>query len=271
MEIQLADDVGEIGQCDRHRRFGRETAAEAREQIADDPRQREADRDATGEADQEGQQCLAEIGLFLAGRDAEQNAEQGDRRGVVEEAFALDQNRESPWCADVAEDADDGSRIRRCNDGTEQEAGDEILPGEIDADRGSGGGQSQAGNGRADHDRHDRQQQDGGELVDEPADLDGQAGDEKQRRQEDDEESVRRNAELPESTQQIAEHAEAGAAAEPMARRADGDAEAGQQDRMRNPHPLREWDQEADGNQQDRNGQNRKQYVLHRVAFEPRR
>ena len=130
-------------------------------------------------------------------QDADEEAEGGDGDGVVQQRFALGQDRQPLGRADVAEDADDRRRIGGRHDGAQQQADDDVDAGrEMDDARHAG-----------DADQHgdDRQQQHGVDLVHQAPDVDRQAGREQQRRQEQRQEHVGADLELVEADEGVAE------------------------------------------------------------------
>ena len=132
-----------------------EAAEEEREQDAEEHAARHRD----GDAEREGS-----VGGFVA-VERGGGGEDQQRRGVVEQALAL-QHRDHPARhADAAEDRRRGGGVRRCDDGAERQRGVERQADERDAEAGDGS--------RAQHDGEDREREerlpefarrDGGEV-----------------------------------------------------------------------------------------------------------
>ena len=135
--------------------------------------------------------------IGLADQEVDAETEGGDRDRVVEQRFALGQDRQALGRADVAEDADHRRRVGGRHDGAQQQADHDV-----DAGR-----QMHRARDARDADQHgdDRHQQDGEDLVEQAAHVDGQAGGEQQRRQEQRQEDVGAELELVEADEDVAQ------------------------------------------------------------------
>ena len=171
-----------------------------------------------------------------------------DGGGVVEQALALDQDRQPARRAEVAEDADHGDRIGGGDDGAQQQAGDQADLRE--------GRQGEADHQRADDDGDHGQEQDRRDVVHQTADVDHQRGLEQQGRQEDVEQGLRRDLEAAQGNDEIAEqagHRQVLAEEHHDPKRAAGQR---QHHRERQIEPIGYRRQQADQRQQAGNAQN---------------
>ena len=208
---------------------------------------------------------LADLGRHLVRRgridlpdqEPHEEAERGDGDGVVEQRFALGEDRQPLGRADVAEDADHRRRIGGRHDGPQQQA-----DREVDAGRKMHGTRDARD---ADQHRHDRHQQHGEDLVEQAAHVDGEAGGEEQRRQEERQEHVGAELEPVEAGEDVAHRPiDVAAARDPGAEEAQRQAGHGQKNGVRQAQPLGERHQQADEGQHHGDGQQRVDDVGHR-------
>ena len=126
----------------------------------------------------------------MAEQHVEEHREHRDRGRVVEQTLAFEQPAEPRWRADVAEDADDGDRIRGRHDRAEKQAREQRRrrdPRESDAD-----------DERLDEHGDDGQQQDGRGVLNDALHADRERGLEEQQGQEDVDEDRRAHRQVVE-------------------------------------------------------------------------
>ena len=174
---------------DHHRGAGH---GEAQQQAADELAQEDADR---------GHRTAVDGAQRIAARprryDADEQTERGDGDGVVQQRLAFGQDRQPLGRADIAEDADDRRRVGGRHDRAQQQADHEVD---------AGGEMDDAGHaGDAHQHRHDGQQQHGMDFVHQAPHVDGEAGGEQQRRQEQRQEHVGADLELVEADEDVAQ------------------------------------------------------------------
>ena len=179
----FAEDEDEVRERERQRDLDQGKVAHT----ADDPAERVADHqpnDDPAEKDDHEVACAAEeIGVLAADDHRRKDGEQDDRGGVVEQAFALDQDRQPFRRPEVAEQGYHGDRIGRRNDRAQEQAADEIDIG----DAVEHGADDDQRNHQPDH----RQHQDWRDIVQQTADVDLQRRAKDQCRQEDEQDDVR--------------------------------------------------------------------------------
>ena len=247
-EIAVGHDVAQIGEAHGHRGDRLLGIVEPRQEQHRRPREDEAEQDAEYEFAQEMRDGLHQTRVDLAfgtrrcprHQDLHDQREGRDRDGIVEQRLALGEDRQALGRADVAEDADHGGRIGGRHDGAQQQADHDVAAGRLvhherhDAD--------------ADQHRDDGQEQDGEDLVEQPAHVDREAGVEQQRRQEHRQEELRLLLEPDQPLEDIVGHA-ARVRHRPDAEEAQTQACDREQHRVRQPQALGERHQQADQGQ----------------------
>ena len=128
-EIMLADDIDRIGEADRHRRLGQPARAQHRHEQGSGPSGKVADGETAAELPHEDQNAAKRARRPIAAQNGDSERIDRDCRGVVEQAFALDQGRQPPRRPDIAEDGDDGHRVGGRDDRAEDDAGEHARPG----------------------------------------------------------------------------------------------------------------------------------------------
>ena len=265
VQVVVGQHVARIGEAHRHRRHGRIGIAEARQDQHGHTSRDETERDAAQEFAHEDERRALELGrhlarchrIELADQQAHEEAEGGDGDRVVEQRFALGEDRQALGRADVAEDADHRRRIGGRHDRAEQQADDDVDAGRhMDRARDADD---------ANHHRHDRHQQHGEDLVEQAAHVDGEAGGEEQRRQEERQEDVGAQLQALQAGEDVSHQAlDMLAARHPDAEEAQRQAGDGEQLGMRQAQPFGERNQHADDGQHQGNRQQRVQYFSHR-------
>ena len=244
--------------------------AEPRQDQHRHPRHGEAEDDAADELAQEGDQRVGhvgrragDVGIGLAQtRKLDAEAEGGDGDRVVEQRFALGQDRQALGRADVAEDADHRRRIGGRHDGAQQQADHDVDAGRQMHDAGH--------EGDADQHRDDRQQQHGEDLVEQAAHVDGQAGGEQQGRQEQRQEDIGADLELVEADEDVAERAEAWRCGSiQVPRKPSAHAGDRQQHGVRQAQALGQRHQQAGDRQHHRDREQGVDRVAHRMNLPP--
>ena len=119
-ERVLADDVDDVGQRQRQRHLGGARTAEPGQRGAEQlPRDR-AEREAADECRREIERGIRDARLRAARQHLDEYAEQHNRGGVVEQAFAFEKTGQARRRAKLAKDRDDRRRIGGRDDRPEQ-------------------------------------------------------------------------------------------------------------------------------------------------------
>ena len=258
VEQALRSDERQIGKRQCQCGFGQPVIAKTPEDPEHEPAREESDHAAADEGyGKLAQPCYGV--RFAPGLDhPEQHDEQGNRGRVVQERFALDQPRQSGRRADIAEDGDDRRRIRRGNDGAEEQAN-----GERNA--------SERPQRKADHRRRndrgdDREDEYRGSVLDRPPDVRGNAGLEYEQRQKHVNEGARTDRQLGKERGGRVDRAPRAQLAQHGREQADSDADCGEQNGWRQPQADRERLAYPDDDQQPRNDEQHKSGIEHGVA-----
>ena len=194
-EIMIAEDEDHIGEGDRQRRLGEPARAQSR-RTGRRPAGDIADGETAAELAREGEDAVERARRPVAGQHRDGQRVNRDRRGVVEQALALDQGREPARRADVAEDRTTatGSVVAM------------IAPRIRQARTPTGDGpQGKPDDEGADDHADDRQKEDRRDLVAELAHIDVERRLEQQRRQKNIEERLGAEPEIVEPAYDIAD------------------------------------------------------------------
>ena len=122
MKKMLRANEHQIGEGDRQRCFGQPIVAGPGNELQKNPPGHYAQHGPAEEGDGELRRAADDVGLASGDDHAEQHHEHHDRRGVVQEGFALDEPGQTRRGADIAEDRDDGGRVGRRHDRAEKKA-----------------------------------------------------------------------------------------------------------------------------------------------------
>ncbi len=196
-DVVIADDKNHIGKGDRQRRFRQAARAQSREEQRDRPAGNIARRETAAELAHEGDEAVERAGGPVAREHRDGERVDRDRRGVVEQALALDQGRQPARRADVVKDRDDGDRIGRRDDRAEDHAGQH--PDGRDRPQGEPDDKG------ADDDADDGEDQNRPDFVAQLANIDIEGCLEQQCRQKDIEQRLGAEPEIVEPAGDIAE------------------------------------------------------------------
>jgi hypothetical protein len=262
VEVGLAQGVGEVGQGEAQRDLGGAALADAGDDEGRDPSQHEADQGAARELPCQIRCHLRDdrdlVGARAAADDREEGGGQGDRRRVVEQALALDQEGEPATRANLAEDRGDGAGIGGGDDRRDQEAG-----GERERRHRPHG---EPGHGGGDQDSEHGEDQDRAEIVQELAAVELGRRVEQQDRQEHPEQDVGRDLELAQLVEEVADDGAGDGGRQRVGQpdaEAQGAAEAGQQDGVGQPQAGGEVGQEGDQGEQPGDAENEPTRACH--------
>ena len=125
-EIDFGHGIGQVGKGDAQRDLGGAGFIEAGKQGAGEPTRNDPEERAAGEGEAEaGEHGLQRRRRAEADDDGQEGRRDGDRGGVVQQAFALDEVHQATRCPYLLEDVDHRNGIRGGDDRTDQEAGGE--------------------------------------------------------------------------------------------------------------------------------------------------
>ena len=130
VQIALGQRIGEVGQGHAEGHLGRAALVDPADQDGGDPPQDDADRGPADEVDRELDGDVGDDGELARrrrwrSRGARSDGEQGDGRGVVEQALAFDQQHQPAPRAHLAEHGGDGAGVGGGDDRGYQQAGGE--------------------------------------------------------------------------------------------------------------------------------------------------
>ncbi len=243
VERVLADDVNDIWQRHRQRHLGGARTAEPRQRGAEQPPRDRAEHETADKCRHESEYGIHNARLHAIRQHRDEDAEQHDRGGVVEQAFAFEKPVQARRRAQLAKDRDDRRRIGRRDNRPEQQAD----------------GQRDAGKGQAEPDRRgrreygeDRQRQDRPDIPSDLAQVYRQRGVEQQQRQKDGQKHRRADREFDERPGDFQHGSEARVVYEKRRNAADEHADAGEHHRKRHVQSCRERLNRADDDQKRR-------------------
>ncbi len=259
MKQALRGDECQIGKSQCQRGLGQPIVADPR----NDPQQefagKKADHSAAEKRHGKILQSADRVRIVPAQNDREQDNEQRNRRGVVEERFALDQPRQPRRCADLAEDGDHGRRIGRGDDGAEQQTDHQRYLRERP--------QRQADHGRGDKRGDDGEKQDRGRVLDRAPDVCGDPGLEDEEGQKHVDEGCRTDRQIGKQPGGKVDRARQAQLAHDHRQGADRHADRREQNRRRQFEPNGERLAYPDHDQQARDDEQHKGSIKHRVTM----
>ncbi|MNQ32183.1 hypothetical protein D3C85_455810 [compost metagenome] len=176
VQVVFRDKEGQVGQRQRQRDLGRGKAAQPGEQEAGQPPHRKARNAAADEVHDEIVEDAADGKFAVAAQHGQQHRVQGDGRGVVEQAFALDQRGQPLGRAHFPKNTHHGDRVRCRHNGAQQQADHQAV--------GRNGVQRHPDHHGTHHHGHNRHHQDRPDVIHQAAHVHGQRGLEQQHRQE---------------------------------------------------------------------------------------
>ena len=259
MEVPLGQDVDDVGQCQHQGHLGEARVPQPRHHHHERATADEADERAAEEGVEEGADRFAEGRLAAAHQHLEQHGEEDDRRGVVEQAFALDQPAQATGRAEIAEDGDHRRGIGRGDDRRQQQTDRQRHPRQRP--------ERQPDHGGGHQDRDHRQQEDRRGILEHAPDVDRKRRLEQQRRQEDVQHLGRRDREVEDQLRDLVERVGQLGLQKEARDAADKDSDRREEHRGRQVQPSREGLQQADHHQQASHGQQRVGQTEHAQAW----
>src|SRR5215831_11083595 len=246
--VVIADDEDHIGKGNRQRRFGQTARAQNRDEQGDTPTGDIPGRKTAAELPHKRNEPVDGARRPVAGQHRDGKGVDRDRRGVVEKALALDQSRQAAGGADVVEDRDDRDRVCGRDDRAEDYAGQN--PDRRDWP------QCEPDDKGADDHADDSKDENRPDLVAQLADIDVEGRFEQQRRQEDVEQRLGAEPEIVEPSDDVADDIPGMGREGEVGDAPDGDADYGEQDRVRDRQALGKRQQQADQPEQGSDGKN---------------
>ena len=243
-ERVLADDVDDVGQRQRQRHLGGARTAEPGQRGAEQPSRDRAEHEAADKCRHEFEHGIRDARLHAARQHRDENAEQDDRGGVVEQAFAFEKTVQARRRAKLAKDRDDRRRIGRRDNRPEQQA---------DGQRNAGKGQTEPDRRGRREDGEDRQRQDRSDIPGNLPQIDRQRRVEQQQRQKDGQKYRCADRKIGERPGDFEHGFEPRMIDEKRRYAADQHADAGEQHRERHVQACGERLDRADDDQKRRN------------------
>ena len=137
--------------------------------------------------------------MRAAGQHLDQKRKQDDRRGIVQQALALEEPGQPRRCADLAKDRHHRRRIGGRDNGAEQQSYGERNPGKVEAEADRRGGRE---------DREDGERKDRRGVLRDLSHIDGERGMKQEKRQKHDQEDRGADRQVDNGRDNIVENAD---------------------------------------------------------------
>ena len=246
----VAQHIGAVGQCQAQGHLCQRNVAHDRQKGNRDPAKQCTHDDAAGERAAEGNGGFADGHGLVTGQHVQQDDEDHDGGSIVQQALAFHDTAEPRRRANVPEDGDNGNRVRRGDNRTQQQAGDQRDVGERKqrCQRIEG----KADKGCCDEDGDNRHQQDRGNVLDDPSNFQSECGLKQKDWQKNVEDHLRIQRGIDEDVRNSVEGIRFGSVAQIDRQNADHGADRGQQNAGRQPKPSGKGLQQGNRNQEQR-------------------